>query len=180
MLDEITRDTIDSVIQTRQAGGVANATVNRTLSVIRAVLRKAALDWEWVDRYRKIRLLPEAKRWVPWLTQQEAEKLIAELPGHLAAMVRSSLETGLRRVNVTGLQCCKWTWCGGVPGFIRIRLKHERRLRCRYQHEPLPHCRNKLVSIRNKYSPTRVGTALMVLDTGLIYSLPTMRIFLRG
>lgn len=103
-LDEITRDRIDSVVQGRQADGVANATVNRTLSVIRAVLRKAVLDWEWLDRYPKIRLLPEAKRRVRWLTQQEAEKLIAELPEHLAAMVRFSLETGLRRGNVTGLQ----------------------------------------------------------------------------
>ncbi|MGA7181168.1 MAG: site-specific integrase [Thiobacillaceae bacterium] len=104
MLDEITRDKIDSVIQTRQAGGVANATVNRTLSVIRAVMRKAALDWEWIDRYPKIRLLPEAKRRVRWLTQQEAERLIGELPEHLSAMVRFSLETGLRQANVTGLQ----------------------------------------------------------------------------
>ena len=31
-------------------------------------------------------------------------RLINVLPGHLAAMVRFSLETGLRRANVTGLQ----------------------------------------------------------------------------
>lgn len=104
LLDEITRDKIDSVIKERLAGGVANGTVNRTLAVIRAVLRKAALDWEWIDRYPKVRLLPEAKRRVRWLTPQEAEKLLAELPEHLAAMARFSLETGLRQANVTGLQ----------------------------------------------------------------------------
>jgi len=37
------------------------------------------------------------------LTREEAEKLIAALPEHLAAMVRLSLETGLRKSNVTGL-----------------------------------------------------------------------------
>lgn len=104
MLDEVTRDKIDAIIKSRLAGGATNGTVNRTLSVIRAVLRKAALDWEWIDRHPKIRLLPEAKRRVRWLTQQEAEKLIVELPEHLAAMVRFSLETGLRQANVTGLQ----------------------------------------------------------------------------
>jgi integrase len=75
-----------------------------TLAVIRAILRKAALDWEWIDHFPKIRLLPEAKRRVRWLTQEEAERLIAELPEHLAAMVRFSLETGLRQANVTGLE----------------------------------------------------------------------------
>lgn len=104
LLDEITRDKIDAIIKARLAGGAANGTVNRTLAVIRAVLRKAALDWEWIDRHPKIRLLPEAKRRVRWLTQQEAVKLIVELPEHLAAMARFSLETGLRQANVTGLQ----------------------------------------------------------------------------
>ncbi len=38
------------------------------------------------------------------MTHAEAERLIVELPDHLAAMVRFSLETGLRQANVTGLQ----------------------------------------------------------------------------
>ena len=49
-------------------------------------------------------MVPEPKRRVRWPTRDEAERLIAELPEHLAAMVRFSLETGLRRANVTGLQ----------------------------------------------------------------------------
>lgn len=103
-LSEISRDKIDVIIKARSSGGSANGTVNRTLAVIRAILRKASLEWEWIDRYPKIRLLSEPKKRVRWLTQQEAEKLIAELSDHLAAMVRLSLETGLRQANVTGLQ----------------------------------------------------------------------------
>lgn len=38
-----------------------------------------------------------------WLTHEEANKLIKELPEHLSAMARFSLETGLRQANVTGL-----------------------------------------------------------------------------
>jgi integrase len=49
-------------------------------------------------------MLPEPSRRVRWLGREEADRLIATLPEHLAAMVRSSLETGLRRSNVTGLE----------------------------------------------------------------------------
>ena len=43
-------------------------------------------------------------RRIRWLTLPEAERLLAELPVHLADMAQFSLETGLRRSNVTGLQ----------------------------------------------------------------------------
>jgi integrase len=49
-------------------------------------------------------MLSEPKRRIRWITRDEAERLMAALPEHLAAMVRFSLETGLRRANVTGLQ----------------------------------------------------------------------------
>jgi len=49
-------------------------------------------------------MLPEPKRRIRWITKDEAERLIHALPAHLADMVRFSLETGLRRSNVTGLQ----------------------------------------------------------------------------
>ncbi len=49
-------------------------------------------------------MLPEPKRRIRWLTREEAERLIAELPEHLAEMVRFSLATGLRKSNVTGLE----------------------------------------------------------------------------
>lgn len=103
-LAEISRDKIDAIIKARLVDKVANGTVNRTLAVIRAVLRKAALEWEWMNRYPKIRLLPEPRRRVRWLTTEEAARLIAELPMHLAEMMCFTLETGLRQANVTGLQ----------------------------------------------------------------------------
>ena len=49
-------------------------------------------------------MLPEPKHRIRWLTRDEADQLMAELPPHLAAMVRFSLETGLRRTNVTMLE----------------------------------------------------------------------------
>ncbi|NIB40707.1 tyrosine-type recombinase/integrase [Pseudomaricurvus alkylphenolicus] len=41
---------------------------------------------------------------VRWLTHEEADRLLEELPDHLAEMVRFTLATGLREANVTQLQ----------------------------------------------------------------------------
>src|SRR6185503_1999730 len=70
---------------------------------VRAVLRRAAFDWDWICKAPRVRMLPEPKRRIRWLTREEADRLIGALPEHLAAMARFSLETGLRRANVTGL-----------------------------------------------------------------------------
>jgi integrase len=105
-LTEISRDVIDRITQARLADKVSNASVNRMLQCIRVILRRAVNEWEWLDRAPKIRFLPEPIRRVRWLTREEAEKLIAALPEHLAPMVRFSLETGLRKSNVTDL---KWS-----------------------------------------------------------------------
>lgn len=103
-LSRITRQKIDEIISARRSDGVANATINRLLAVVRVILRKAVYEWEWLDRHPKIKALPESTRRDRWLTRTEADRLIAALPEHLAAMVRFTLETGLRKANVTGLQ----------------------------------------------------------------------------
>jgi integrase len=103
MLDRIDRELLDRIMTARKAEGVANSTVNRTLEVVRAVLRRAAFDWDWIAKAPRVRMLPEPKRRIRWLTREEADRLIGALPEHLAAMARFSLETGLRRANVTGL-----------------------------------------------------------------------------
>ena len=103
-LDEINRDVIDTITRARQAKGVSNATVNRTLEVVRAVLRRAEREWEWLERAPHVRLLKEPKRRIRWLTQEEARRLLNELPDHLAEMVRFSLATGLRERNVVKLE----------------------------------------------------------------------------
>ena len=103
-LNEINRDCLTSLVQTKLEHEVSPGTVNRMLALIRSILRKAALEWDWLDKVPKFRLLPEPNRRIRWLTPEEAQRLLAELPDHLAAMARFSLETGLRQANVTGLQ----------------------------------------------------------------------------
>ena len=103
-LDEINRDVLDSLTQARMDDGVTNATVNRMLEVVRAILRRAEREWEWLERAPHVRMLPEPKRRVRWLTSKEADRLIQELPEHLAEMARFSLATGLREANVVKLE----------------------------------------------------------------------------
>jgi integrase len=78
--------------------------VNRFLTTFRSLLNKARDEWEWVDRVPKVKALKGAKSRVRWITRTEADTLIAALPHHLAAMAEFSLQTGLRRANVTHLQ----------------------------------------------------------------------------
>lgn len=61
-------------------------------------------DWGWLDSVPSVRLLPEPKKRLRWLTYDEAGQLLRELPPHLEAMARFTLATGLRESNVTGLQ----------------------------------------------------------------------------
>lgn len=103
-LDQINRTLVDRITEVKLAEGVSNATVNRVLEVLRAILRKASNDWEWIDRAPRIRMLKEPTRRIRFLTRDEAQRLLQALPEHLADMAAFSLATGLRRANVTGLE----------------------------------------------------------------------------
>jgi integrase len=71
---------------------------------VRAILRKCANDWDWLEKCPQIRMLREPIRRIRFLTRGEAQRLLAELPEHLADMAAFTLATGLRAANVTGLQ----------------------------------------------------------------------------
>jgi integrase len=105
-LDQIDRDQLDQLTRVRQQTGAAPATINRLLATVRAILNSAARDWGWLDAATHVRLLPEPKRRIRWLTREEADQLVQELPDHLSAMVRFTLATGLREMNVVELE---WT-----------------------------------------------------------------------
>ena len=99
-----TRDVLDDLTQSRLSDGVTNSTVNRMLEIVRAILRRAEREWEWLEHAPHVRMMPKAKRRVRWLTREEADRLISELPDHLAAMARFTLATGLRQANVVKLE----------------------------------------------------------------------------
>lgn len=102
-LHELTRDVIAMVGQVKSKE-TSPATANRLLAVVRAILRRAALDWEWIDKPPVIKLYRVQKRRVRYLTPEQANILLSELPEHLADMAKFSLATGLRKANVTKLE----------------------------------------------------------------------------
>lgn len=102
-INDINRSVVDAITKKKRATGVKNGTVNRTLALLRSVLIRACVDWEWVDAIPKVRLLKEPDRRVRYLTHAEASALLNELPEHLSHMVAFSLATGLRKGNVIGL-----------------------------------------------------------------------------
>ena len=102
-LIDIDRDLVDRIKRLKMASGVANSTVNRTLALLRAMLKIAVIDWEWIGSAPKVKLLREPSRRIRYLSMSQAQRLLAELPVHLAEMAAFSLATGLRKRNVTGL-----------------------------------------------------------------------------
>jgi len=103
-LSDISLEVIGSLRTKKIADGASNATVNRMLALLRAILRMAVVEWEWMAAAPHVRLLREPVRRIRFLSPKQAVRLLAELPPHLAAMAAFSLATGLRRANVTGLR----------------------------------------------------------------------------
>jgi integrase len=102
-LETINRGLIDAITEAKRAERCSNATVNRTLALVRAILRKCVRDWEWLDRAAAVRLLKEPSRRIRFLNRHQARILLRELPPHLRDMASFTLATGLRAANVTGL-----------------------------------------------------------------------------
>ena len=99
MLADIDRDTIESVLP----ADIKPATRNRYRALIRAILRAAEREWDWLDRAPAVRTEKEAARRVAFLTREQAETLLAQLPDKYRSPVRFALLTGLRKSNVFNL-----------------------------------------------------------------------------
>ena len=102
-LDEIDRDLIDEIGQRKRAEA-SRSTANRHLALLRSILRMARDEWEWVERVPRVRLFPEPSKRVRWITREQANVLLKELPTHLADMAAFTLATGLRQRNVSYLR----------------------------------------------------------------------------
>jgi integrase len=103
LLNELTREHIARVAETKRQD-TSPTTANRILALVRAIMNRAAGEWEWIDKAPFIRLYPEPRNRVRWLKPEEAHALLKELPDYMADMTRFALATGLRRGNVLGLE----------------------------------------------------------------------------
>jgi integrase len=89
---------------------LAGATINRTLALLRHLLRLAHEEWELLDAVPRIRMEREereAEGRLRWLTPEEAIRLLGACRKsrneHLTDLVEFALFTGMRRGEVLGL-----------------------------------------------------------------------------
>ena len=125
------------IVETDRA--VSDGTVRRVIGVLKSVLN-AAVEWEWLERAPVTKRAKIVSKRIRWLTPAEAERLLAELPAHLADMARFSLETGLRRANVTGLRWSQVDLARRVAWIHRTRRRHARPSRCRFRKPRSRYC----------------------------------------
>ncbi|WMT47972.1 MAG: site-specific integrase [Acidithiobacillus caldus] len=101
-LKDISWETIRGILEIKKKETSAS-TANHYLALIRGILRRAN-KWGWLEVLPSFEPYPVKNQRLRWLTQEEAARLLQELPPHLASMAEFSLLTGLRQSNVTGLE----------------------------------------------------------------------------
>jgi len=104
MLQQINGDVVWRIVEGETRRGRKPASVNRYLALLRSLLRTARDEWQWIDSMPTIRLLPGEVERDRWLSREDAARLIAVCPEHLAALVRFALATGCRAREITGLE----------------------------------------------------------------------------
>lgn len=101
-LKNITRDVLCDIAD-KKAAHASKTTSNRYMALVRAILRKAAFEWDWLDKVPKVRTFKEEARRIRWLTQEEASRLLNELPEHQKYIAQFALAKGLRKANILEL-----------------------------------------------------------------------------
>ena len=111
--------TLKPFVADRLAAGVSATTINRSLEVVRTILKRAARAYRdddgrpWLEAVPPlITMLPESPRLPYPITWDEQDRLFSKLPSRLARMVLFAVNTGLRESNVCGLE---WSWEVPVP-----------------------------------------------------------------
>ena len=103
MLDGITLDVIARIKEARLKEA-SKSTANRYLATVRAVLIRARDDWEWVEKVPKVKLFKEPEGRIRFITPEQVQALLRELPAHQRDLVLFALLTGLRQANVVKLE----------------------------------------------------------------------------
>ncbi|MBS0364947.1 MAG: site-specific integrase [Proteobacteria bacterium] len=81
------------------------STANRYMALLRMVLRRALMQWDWIEKAPAVPMVKLEKREPRFLTRTQAQRLLKELAAfkNLRDVAEFALETGLRMRNATGL-----------------------------------------------------------------------------
>lgn len=119
-IQEITREVVDE-LRALKAAEASEATADRHMERLRAILRKCRDDWQVIDSIPKVPMyrprVPEPR----WLTRAEFKRLLSKLPTpHLRLAARLAVQTGLRMSAQAGLTWSRVDFPGRrawVPGY---------------------------------------------------------------
>lgn len=81
----------------------SKSTANRYMSLLRAMLNKAAGEWEMISAAPQIKMFAIDKTEPRWISHAAFDRLANELPLHQRGPAIFGVNTGLRMRNVTGL-----------------------------------------------------------------------------
>lgn len=122
-MGDVCNEALETFKAERAEDGAKNATINRSLEVVRTVMNRAARVWRdegqpWLASAPLIEMLDEAEQRRPPapLSWAEQAKLLPALPHHLQRLALFALNTGARDDNVCGL---RWEWEVPVPELHR-------------------------------------------------------------
>lgn len=102
-VSSIDRDAIEELRKTALVEGMAPATVDRYMALLRAILRKCEHDWGLLDHAPRVPMYRPTAPEPRWLKPAEFERLVKELPPHLKLAARFAVLTGLRMREMLSL-----------------------------------------------------------------------------
>ena len=91
----ITREAVQE-LRALKAAETSEATADRHMALLRAILNKCVREWEVLDSAPKVPMYRPPTGEPRWLTRAEFARLECELPDHLKAAARFAVLTGLR------------------------------------------------------------------------------------
>ncbi len=116
MLDVITLDVIARIKEARLKE-VGKSTTNRYLALVRAILKRAVDEWDWLDKSPKVKLFKEPEGRIRFITPEQVERLLHELPIHQRDPVLLALLTGQRQANIIKLEWAQVNLVSDKPCF---------------------------------------------------------------
>lgn len=102
-IQELTSPVLSSYRDELLTEGRSPATVNRYLSIIRAILNRAKDEWGNLAVVPTFKQVPQDNARYRWLTDEEEERVLAECAPHLQDLVIFLLDTGVRKTEALEL-----------------------------------------------------------------------------
>ena len=127
---EIKRRDVEQYVAQRKVSGAQPGTLNRELSCLKNMLRKA-VDWEYLEANPAWGVSQQREEVIEFefVREEEIPLLIDACPAHLKPVVIFALQTGMRRGEILNLQWQDVSFDKGERGLITVRKtkNHETR-----------------------------------------------------